>query len=35
MEYIETTKGKLKLVHDGYYYVKQKQLASGAINWEC
>ena len=35
MEYIETTKGKRKLVHDGYYYVKQKQLASGAINWEC
>ena len=25
---------KRKLVNDGYYYVKQKQLASGAIKWK-
>ena len=35
MENIETTRGKRKLVHNGYYFVKVKNLANGAVAWEC
>ena len=35
MEYVETTRGKRKLIYQGYYYVKVKVLVSGAVTWEC
>lgn len=31
MDFIATTHGKNKLVHDGYVYVKQKNLVNGVI----
>ena len=31
MEYVETTRGKRKLMYQGYYYVKFKVLVSGAF----
>ena len=31
MEYIEITRSKRKIAHDGYYYVKHKKLANGVV----
>ena len=35
MEFIETVRGKRKVLLDGYLYVKQKALANGYVSYEC
>ena len=35
MEYLKTTRGGQKLCHQGFLYVKQKDLASGWTAFEC
>ena len=35
MEFITSTRGGSKLIFEGYVYVKQKDLANGAISYEC
>jgi len=35
MEYFTTEKGKLKIIHEGYVYVKQKELKNGVTSFEC
>ena len=35
MDKLKSTKGKTKIVHEGYIYVKQKNLANGVILYEC
>ncbi|XP_041367839.1 uncharacterized protein LOC121382324 isoform X1 [Gigantopelta aegis] len=35
MDNLKSTKGKTKIVHEGYIYVKQKNLANGVISYEC
>ena len=35
MEFIRSSKGKERLVLDGYLYVKQKDLVNGAVSFEC
>ena len=35
MDNLKSTKGKTKIVHEGYIYVKQKNLANGLISYEC
>ena len=35
MEFIKSSRGKDRLVLDGYLYVKQKDLANGVVSFEC
>lgn len=35
MEFLTSTKGGRKLVHEGFVYVKQKILANGVVSYEC
>ena len=35
MEFTTTKKGNRKLIHEGYMYVFQKNLANDATSWEC
>ena len=35
MDTVTSTRGKNKLIHDGYIYVKQKDLANGVVSYEC
>ena len=35
MEFIQSERGVLKLVFEGYIYVRQKTLANGAVSYEC
>ena len=35
MDNLKSTKGQTKIVHEGYIYVKQKNLANGVILYEC
>ena len=35
MEKVESIRGKQKIMHNGYVYVKQKDLAAGVISYEC
>ena len=35
MEFTTTEKGNRKLIHEGYMYVFQKNLANDATSWEC
>ena len=35
MDNLKSTKSKTKIVHEGYIYVKQKNLANGVISYEC
>ena len=35
MEFTTTEKGSRKLIHEGYMYVFQKNLASYVTSWEC
>ena len=35
MDFIRSSRGKDRLVHDGYIYVKQKDLANGVVSFEC
>lgn len=35
MEFVQSERGKRKLIYDGYIYVKQKELANSVISYEC
>lgn len=35
MEFVQSERGKRKLIYDGYIYVKQKELANCVISYEC
>lgn len=35
MEFVITNKGQQKLCYQGYLYIRQKDLANGAVAWEC
>ena len=35
MEFTTTEKGNKKLIHEGYMYVFQKNLANAVTSWEC
>lgn len=35
MEFITSSKGRPKLVFEGFVYVKQKELAKGVVSYEC
>ena len=35
LEFIMLPNGKRKLIFENYIFVKQKELADGAISWEC
>ena len=35
MNNLQSTKGQTKIIHEGYIYVKQKNLANGVISYEC
>ena len=35
MEFIESERGNQKLNYQGFLNVKQKNLASGVVSWEC
>ena len=35
MEFTTTEKGNIKLLHEGYMYVFQKNLANDVTSWEC
>ena len=35
MEKVQSIRGKQKIMHNGYIYVKQKDLAAGVISYEC
>jgi len=35
MATVTSTRGKNKFIHNGYIYVKQKNLAKGVVSYEC
>ena len=35
MEFVTTNKGQQKLCYQGYLFIRQKDLANGAVGWEC
>jgi hypothetical protein len=35
MEFVQSNKGNLKVIFEGYVYVKQKDLANGVVSFEC
>jgi len=35
MEFVTTNKGQQKLCYQGYLFARQKDLANGAVGWEC
>ena len=35
MEFVHSNHGKMKLVYQGYVYVKQKDLVNGVVSYEC
>ena len=35
MDSVTSTRGKNKLIHDGYVYVKKNDLANGVMSYEC
>ena len=35
MEFTTTEKGNRKLIHEGYTYVFEKNLANDVTSWEC
>ena len=35
MEFVQSERGKMKLIYEGYIYVKQKELANNVTSYEC